>query len=80
MLQERGKGYTQSRKTEEGSYLSVGVLVVLLVPGVVVLLDEAKVLLPFPLQGQLPALRVGGEIALNWENSAQGRPSFLTSP
>lgn len=70
----------KAERQEEGSYLSVGVLVVLLVPGVVVLLDEAEVLLPFPLQGQLPALRVGREIALHWESSAQGRPSFLTSP
>lgn len=64
----------KAERQEEGSYLSVGVLVVLLVPGVVVLLDEAKVLLPFPLQGQLPALRVGGEIALHRGNPAQGSP------
>lgn len=50
----------------------------LLVPGVVVLLDEAKVLLPFPLQGQLPALRVGGEIALRWETQLRADP--LSSP
>ena len=47
-----------------GFYLSVGVLVVLVVARVVVLLDEAEVLLPLPLQRALPALCVGGEVAL----------------
>lgn len=74
------RAVAKAERQEEGSYLSVGVLVVLLVPGVVVLLDEAKVLLPLALQGQLAALRVGREIALQWENSAQSRPSSLTSP
>ena len=36
----------------------------LLIARVVILLNEAKVLLPLPLQGQLPPLGVCGEIAL----------------
>lgn len=35
----------------KAAYLSVGVLVVLLIPRVVVLLDKAKILLTLPLQG-----------------------------
>lgn len=38
---------------------------VLVVAGVVVLLDEAEVLLPLPLQDAVPPLCVGGEITLN---------------
>lgn len=45
-------------------YLSVRVLVVLVVAGVVILLDEAKVLLPLPLQDALSPLSVSWEIAL----------------
>lgn len=45
-------------------YLSVSVLVVLIIAGVIVLLDEAKVLLPLPLQHAVSPLRVGGEITL----------------
>lgn len=44
--------------------LSVGVLVVLFIPRVVILLNKAKVLLPLPLQGELPPLGVCREIAL----------------
>lgn len=46
------------------SHLSVGILVVLFIPRVIILLNEAKVLLPLPLQGQLPPLGVCREIAL----------------
>lgn len=54
-----------------GPYLSVGVLMVLVIAGVVVLLDEAKVLLTLPLQCALPPLGVGGEVAL-WERERAG--------
>lgn len=53
-------------------------MVVLLVPGVVVLLDEAEVLLPLALQSQLPPLHVGGEITLQ-ETPCQGRASAPTT-
>lgn len=35
-----------------------------LISRVIILLNEAKIFLPFPLQGQLPPLGVGWEIAL----------------
>lgn len=47
-----------------GQYLSVGVLVVLVVAGVVILLDEAEVFLPLPLERALSPLRVRREVAL----------------
>lgn len=59
-------------------YLAVSILVVLLVPGVVVLLDEAEVFLPLALQSQLPSLHVGGEITLQ-ETPRQGRASAPTT-
>lgn len=49
---------------------------VLLVPGVVILLDETKVLLPLALQSQLPPLHVCREITLQQENLCQGRTLF----
>lgn len=76
------KGIYQGRKARqeaEGSYLSVGVLMVFLIPGIVILLDEAKVLLPLTLQSQLSPLHVCGEITLRQENPCQGRPSSLTT-
>lgn len=45
-------------------YLSVGVLVVLIIAGVIVLLDETKVLLPLPLQHTVSPLCIGREITL----------------
>lgn len=71
----RGKGATKhtgrltaprgSMSTaQQISHLSVGILVVLFIPRVIILLNEAKVLLPLPLQGQLPPLGVCREIAL----------------
>lgn len=46
------------------AYLSVRVLVVFVVAGVVVLLDEAEIFLSFPLQDAFPPLRVGGKVTL----------------
>lgn len=45
-------------------YLSVRVLMVLVVAGVVILLDEAKIFLPLPLQDTLPSLCVSWEVTL----------------
>lgn len=56
-----------------GTYLSVGVLMVLLITRVVVLLDEAEVLLPLPLQRQLPPLSVCWEVALRVTVAVRGR-------
>lgn len=67
------------REWAEGSYLSVGVLMVLLVPGIVILLDEAEILLPLALQSQLSPLHVCGEITLRQEDPCQGRVSSLTT-
>lgn len=50
----------------------------LLIARVVILLNEAKVLLPLPLQGQLPPLSVCGEIAL--ETTLPVRGWIFTSP
>lgn len=54
-------------------HLSVGVLMVLFIPRVIILLNEAKVLLPLPLQGQLPPLGVRWEIALKTTVPVRGR-------
>lgn len=59
------------------SYLSVGVLMVFVIAGVVVLLNEAKVLLPFPLQRALPPLGVGWEVAL-WGGGEKRNLCFCT--
>lgn len=40
----------------------------LLIPGIIILLDEAKVFLPLALQSQLSPLHVCGEITLWQEN------------
>lgn len=45
-------------------YLSVGVLVMLVVAGVVVLLDETKVFLPLSLQRAGSALGIGRQVTL----------------
>lgn len=60
----RHRGHLTAPGGGQTAYLSVGVLVMLLIARVVILLDEAKVLLPLPLQGQLPSLGVCREIAL----------------
>ena len=52
---------------------------VLLIAGIVILLDEAEVLLPLALQSQLSPLHVRGEITLQQENLCQGRRSSLTT-
>lgn len=52
---------------------------VFLVPGIVILLDEAEVFLPLTLQSQLSPLHVCGEITLRQGNSCQGRSSALTA-
>lgn len=56
----------QSVATGRGfhAYLSVRVLMVLVIAGVVVLLDEAKILLPLPLQDVLSPLSVGWQVTL----------------
>ena len=46
------------------TYLSVGILVMFLISRVIILFNEAKILLPLPLQGQLPPLSVCWEITL----------------
>jgi len=81
-VEEGGKGAIprqKARQQADGSYLSVGVLMVFLVPGIIILLDEAKVLLPLTLQSQLSPLHVCGEITLRQENLCQGRSSSLTA-
>lgn len=50
-------------------YLSVRVLMVLVVAGVVILLDEAKVFLPLPLQDALSPLRIRREVTLRGGNT-----------
>lgn len=45
-------------------YLSVRVLMVLVIAGVVILLDEAKIFLPLPLQDALSPLCVSWEVTL----------------
>lgn len=50
-------------------YLSVRVLMVLIVAGVVILLDEAKVFLPLPLQDALSPLRISWEVTLRGGNT-----------
>lgn len=45
-------------------YLSVGVLVMLVIAGVVVLLDETEVLLPFSLKRAGSALGIGRQVTL----------------
>lgn len=45
-------------------YLSVRVLMVFVVAGVVVLLDEAEVFLSLPLQDTVSPLCIGGEVTL----------------
>lgn len=53
----------------------------LLVPGIVILLNEAEILLPFTLQSQLPSFHVGGEVALEGKGSVSRKapsPLFLT--
>lgn len=50
-------------------YLSVRVLMVLVVAGVVILLDEAKVFLPLPLQDALSPLRISREVTLRGGNT-----------
>lgn len=52
---------------------------VFLIPGIVILLDEAKVLLTLTLQSQLSPLHVCGEITLQQENLCQGRSASLTA-
>lgn len=47
-----------------GCYLTVGVSVVLVCSGVVILLDEAKILLSLPLEDQLPTFHVSWQVAL----------------
>lgn len=69
----------KARPQAESSYLPVGVLMVLLVPGIVILLDEAEVLLPLTLQGQLSPLHVCREITLQQENACQDTPPSLTT-
>lgn len=50
-------------------YLSVGVLMVLVVAGVVILLDEAKIFLPLPLQDTLSSLCISWEVTLQGGNT-----------
>lgn len=50
-------------------YLSVRVLMVLVVAGVVILLDEAKVFLPLPPQDALSPLRISWEVTLRGGNT-----------
>lgn len=50
-------------------YLSVRVLMVLIVAGVVILLDEAKVFLPLPLQDALSPLGISWEVTLRGGNT-----------
>lgn len=45
-------------------YLSVCVSVILICSGVVILLDKAKILLPLPLENQIPSFSIGRKIAL----------------
>lgn len=45
---------------------------VLFIPRVVILLNKAKVLLPLPLQGELPPLGVCREIALKTTEPVRG--------
>ena len=45
-------------------YLSVCVLVVFVIAGVVVLLDEAEIFLPLPLQDAVSPLCVGWQVTL----------------
>lgn len=54
---------TGSKKQVTG-YLPVCILMVLLISGVIILLNEAKILLSLALQGQLPPLHVCWEITL----------------
>lgn len=53
----------------ERVYLSVRVLMVLVVAGVVILLDEAKVFLPLPLQDALSPLCISWEVTLRGDNT-----------
>lgn len=62
----------QVQRRPQTPYLSVSILVMLLISGVIILLNEAKVLLPLPLQGQLPPLGVCREIALKTTLSVRG--------
>lgn len=52
------------RRSERWCYLSVCVLVMLVIAGVVVLLDEPEVLLPLSLQRAGSALGIGRQVTL----------------
>ena len=52
----------------------------LVVPGVVILLDEAEVLLPFPLERALSPLRVRREVALRRGREGAASIPFLNPP
>lgn len=55
-------------------YLSIGVLVMLVVAGVVVLLDETKVLLPLSLQRAGSALGIGRQVTLRKATHTHKQP------
>lgn len=67
----------QSGGMNAGCYLPVGVSVVLVCSGVIILLDEAKILLSLSLENQLPAIHISREVALKDRETGQGHEAGI---